>query len=312
MFVNRGKWAGLLVASAVSIGCMPLQAVALPTDSAAMMQTIREEAAKRYIAPINAHTGEGGKTAVPGYNGLEVDVERTLEKSQQSGGSGTIAYVYREVPPSVHLDDLGALPIYRGNPAKPMASIMINVAWGEEYLPTILQVLDQEKVRCTFFFDGSWLSKHIEEAQRIASLGHELSNHAYSHKNMSGLGDYQARDEIARTEQLLTQKLGARNSLFAPPSGDYSSRTVKLAHDMKLRTVLWTVDTIDWKHPPADAIVAKIARKAVPGALILMHPTDSSTAALPGMIREIRRKGLALGTVSDVLSERRVAEPAPQ
>lgn len=38
--------------------------------------------------------------------------------------------MYRQIKPKVSLDDLGAQPIYRGNPAKPMVSLMINVAWG--------------------------------------------------------------------------------------------------------------------------------------------------------------------------------------
>ena len=42
------------------------------------------------------------------------------------------------------------------------------------------------------------------------------------------------------------------------------------------------------------------------GTLILMHPTDSSSEALPGMIAAIKQKGLVLGTVSDTLSSKRV------
>jgi hypothetical protein len=38
----------------------------------------------------------------------------------------------------------------------------------------------------------------------------------------------------------------------------------------------------------------------------LMHPTDSSSRALKGMIDGIRAKGLEIGTVSQTLSPERI------
>ncbi|WP_135551096.1 polysaccharide deacetylase family protein [Paenibacillus cymbidii] len=306
MMRTFGAWTG--AALVWQLAAAPVGAAAEPSGGQALLDAIRAGAAAHEMAPIDAKLDAGGKAAIPGYNGLAVDIERSYELTMQKGGDPAhITYAFRQVPPKVKLDDLGPRPVYRGNPAKPMAALMINVAWGEQHLPHMLEVLEKEGVRCTFFFDGKWLNKHTDEAKRIGALGHELSNHAYSHRNMSELGDGQAREEIAKTEQLLTERLGVRNTLFAPPSGDYSMQTVKLAHAMKLRTVLWTVDTIDWKNPPADAIVAKIARKSGPGTLVLMHPTPSSSAALQGMIRELKRKGLTLGTVSEVIAETNLA-----
>ena len=107
---------------------------------------------------------------------------------------------------------------------------MINVAWGDEFIPTMLQVLNKENVHATFFFDGSWLLKHLETAELIGKAGHELSNHAYSHKNMSQLSRREQLNEIVKTQQLLETKLGIKNTLFAPPSGDFDEETVQIAH----------------------------------------------------------------------------------
>ncbi len=86
--------------------------------------------------------------------------------------------------------------------------------------------------------------------------------------------------------------MGVRNTLFAPPSGDFNEETVQIAHELKLTTVLWTVDTVDWKHPSPDSIVQKISRQTEPGALILMHPTDSASAALKDDPYDQAKKGL--------------------
>src|SRR5690606_2195059 len=107
--------------------------------------------------------------------------------------------------PRVKLEDLGAHPIYKGNPQKKMVSIMVNVAWGNEYIPKILDIFQNENVQTTFFFDGSWLKNNLELARKIEEYGHELSNHGYSHKMMSTLSRSEAVKEIEKTEQLLKE-----------------------------------------------------------------------------------------------------------
>lgn len=270
----------------------------------ALMKRLRTEAARQRREPVDARIDRVWK-AIPGYNGLEVDLDATYRKAIEAPDR-PIQYVYRQLAPKVHLSQLGNVPIYRGNPEKPMASFMINVAWGNEYIVPILNTLDQEKVKATFFLDGSWLKKNPELAKEIQKRGHELSNHAYSHPDMSRLSRARATQEIEKTEMLLQQTLGVKNSWFAPPSGDFNQQTVDLAAEFGLKTVLWTLDTLDWKHPPPESVINKIGSKVESGSLILMHPTDSSTASLKGMIHAIRSKGLVLGTVSQTLSPDRL------
>jgi peptidoglycan/xylan/chitin deacetylase (PgdA/CDA1 family) len=70
--------------------------------------------------------------------------------------------------------------------------------------------------------------------------------------------------------------------------------------------VLWTLDTVDWQNPSPQSLVHKVEAKAENGFLILMHPTRSSSSALDGMINTLTRKGLHMGTVSEVLSPQRI------
>lgn len=268
-----------------------------------LMDRIQLEAEKRKIAPIDARVDKVWKM-IPGYNGLEVDIDQTYRHATQNGGPD-LTYFMKEVTPNVSIDDLGANPIYKGNSKKQMISFMINVAWGNEYLIKMLEELKKENVKTTFFFDGSWLNKNLELARAIGEAGHELSNHAYSHPNMSTLSRERQVDEIQKTEELL-KKLGVKNKLFAPPSGDFNDQTVKIAHELGLKTVMWTIDTVDWQNPGADVVLRRITSRIEPGALVLMHPTESTSQALGAMIREVKKRGLLLGTVSEVLSSERI------
>lgn len=281
--------------------------VFMQTDEARRIrEQVKREAPKHYIKPVDARIDRVWR-AIPGLNGREVDVEATVEKTLKQKNKKKIAWVYREIPPQKSLEDLGIEPIYRGNEQKKSAALMVNVAWGTEHLPAMLKILAQEKVKATFFLDGSWLSKHPEEAKKIVQAGHEIGNHAYSHPLMSKVSRERMVREIARTEKLIQDTLHVRSRWFAPPAGDFNRQVLEAAYQQNMKTVLWTLDTVDWKKTSSpEMMIRKIEKNMIPGALILTHPTDRTVKALPQIIRAIKREGIKLGTVSDVLSSKRV------
>ena len=67
--------------------------------------------------------------------------------------------------------------------------------------------------------------------------------------------------------------------------------------------MLWTVDTVDWRLPEPEAIWKRALAGAVPGALILMHPTEPTVSALPTLIDGLREKGYTIVTVSESISD---------
>lgn len=253
--------------------------------------------------PIDARI-DGVWKAIPGYNGLQVDRQKSVEIAKQIGSVQLDMLVVAEIEPTIMLDDLPPAPIYRGNPQKPMVSFMINVAWGTEYLPDMLHILDEHDVKVTFFLDGQWLKRNSEIAEEMLSRGHDIGNHAYSHPNLQKISSQEIRQELLKTEELI-QKLDKQSDLFAPPSGAYDDRVVKITHSLNMSTILWTLDTVDWKNPSPEQIVQRIVPNLENGALILMHPTESTVAALPQLITGALEQELMLGTVSELISPER-------
>lgn len=248
--------------------------------------------------------------AIPGLNGRVIDVEASLEAMRKLDIASPDQLVYREVPPAITLEKLGAYPLYRGNEQKPMIGFMINVAWGNEHLDAILNTLDHYKIKTTFFLDGSWVKRFPEEAKKIAARGHEIGNHAYSHPDMRTLSAERIRQEIGKTQAMIKQTLGVTPHLFAPPSGYYRDEVVKIAHnEFKMKTILWTADTVDWSKPPLNQMLARVGGKMGNGVLVLMHPTPVTEAGLESMIKQAMQKGLTPTTVSEVISEKRAVTP---
>ncbi|SDG99500.1 probable sporulation protein, polysaccharide deacetylase family [Alteribacillus persepolensis] len=255
--------------------------------------------------PVDAVVDKVWK-AVPGYNGKMVDTKASYEKMKRDGSFDERKLVFEEVSPEVHLEDLPPTPVYKGNAQKPMVSFLINVSWGEDYLPSILKTLREEKVKATFFLEGRWVQKNPKLAKMIKEEGHEIGSHAYSHPDLSTSSRARIKEELQKTNEALAAVLSVEPRLFAPPSGSFNQETVDIAHDMGMYTILWTVDTIDWKNPEPMDMAVKTASKVENGSMILMHPTASTAGGLKEMIRIIKEKNLQIDTVTHLLDETRM------
>ncbi|UOF89401.1 polysaccharide deacetylase family protein [Fodinisporobacter ferrooxydans] len=270
-----------------------------------IQHTVHQLAQQLKKEPIDAKMDPVWK-AIPGLNGLEVEETATIERLKlHKDRSKPFSPVFKQIPPNRTLQDLMPAPIYRGNPEKKQMALMINVAWGEEYLPSILETLGNEHVKATFFFDGSWLSKHPDLAKEIVRNGHDFGNHGYHHLDMDRISIAKMNQEITDTNEQIKRAIGQSTRLFAPPSGAFNQTLVKQAFKHQMHTILWTLDTVDWKRPPARVIVQRIVPRAQNGAMVLMHPTAPTAAALKTMIPALKAKGYQLVTVSELLSPHR-------
>jgi peptidoglycan-N-acetylglucosamine deacetylase len=264
-------------------------------------------AAKDYsIKPQDAKIDKIWKT-IPGYNGMKVDTKASYNNMKKDRKFDKNKLVFKQVPPKVHLQNLPASPIYRGNPDKPMVSFLINVAWGNEYLPKMLKTLKKYNIHATFFLEGRWTQNNPELAKMIVEDGNEVGNHSFTHPDMKTLTSNRIREELIKTNQVIEATTGQKKvKWFAPPSGSYRSEVVDIADSMGMGTIMWSVDTIDWQKPEPETIVSRVMTKVHPGALILMHPTDSTAKALEKLVIEIKKKQFRIGTVSKLVDEERI------
>jgi probable sporulation protein (polysaccharide deacetylase family) len=192
-------------------------------------------------------------------------------------------------------------PIFHGNISEPKVAFACNVFWGEEFLPDMLQTLSNQNTHITFFIGGSWAKKYPDLLADIANKGHELGNHTYSHPHPNTISKEKNKEQIVKTEDLVKEITGTKTTLYAPPYGEYNDTVLTAADELGYTTIMWTIDTIDWKRPPADIIKNRVIKKLHNGAIILMHPTEPTAKALPELMTEIKKAGYTITTVSDIL-----------
>lgn len=191
--------------------------------------------------------------------------------------------------------------IRHGDETKPIVALTCNVFWGEEYLPRMLSILEKEGVHITFFIGGTWAKEYPDMLKSIVAGGHELGNHSYSHPHPTQITTEKNQEQIQRAEDVIAEVTGVRTNLYAPPYGECDARVIHTATQMEYRTILWSVDTIDWQKPSPLTIKQRVCKKVKNGAIVLMHPTEPTVEALPSIIRELKEKGYTITTVSEVI-----------
>jgi len=242
----------------------------------------------------------------PGLNGRKVNIQKSYQNMKKKNQYDESLIVFDDVIPTKALEDLPPSPIFRGHPEKQMVALLINVSWGNEYIPTILKTLDKHEVNATFFIEGKWAKENADLVRMIDEKNHVIGNHAYSHPDMTKISQSEKIQQIDKTNHILEAITGYRPTWFAPPSGSYNDSVVRVALDLQMETILWTVDTIDWKNPSVSVMINRVMGNIHPGATILMHPTESIALGLEHLIDEIKHEKYKIGTIEDLLSTNRL------
>ena len=189
--------------------------------------------------------------------------------------------------------------IYRGNVENKNASLMFNCYEGAEVVSGIIDLLDEKGVKGTFFVGGCWADDNEIILKKIVKSGHEIANHGYFHKDHKTLSYEENYAEIENTGKVIEGLCGISPTLFAPPSGSFSDKTLDSASDLGYKIIMWSSDTIDWRDSDENLIYNRAIKTAENGELILMHPKKHTLSVLPKIIDFYINNGFNLVTVSD-------------
>ncbi|HKM33738.1 MAG TPA: polysaccharide deacetylase family protein [Lachnospiraceae bacterium] len=218
-----------------------------------------------------------------------------------------ISGVLRQTPISITASSTVGnreLPIYCVETEEPKIALTFDAAWGNEDTQRILELLEEQQIKVTFFVTGGWVKAYPEDVKAILSAGHDLGNHSESHKNMSKLSDSEKKEEIINVHKRVKDLTGYDMFLFRPPYGDYDNALVKAASACGYYTIQWDVDSLDWKDYGTEAIVEKVCKNKHlgNGSIILCHNGAKYTAdALETMIVTLKEKGFTFVTVSELI-----------
>ncbi len=180
-------------------------------------------------------------------------------------------------------------------------SLMFNVYWGTDEVYKILDILERNGAKATFFIGGCWADDNVECLRAIYASGHELGNHGYFHKDHSKMSVEQNEQEIANCNKFIELALGQAPVLFAPPSGAYNTNTLTACKALNMKTILWSRDTIDWRDKDKTLIYKRATREIKGGEFVLMHPMQATVDALDDILSYYEKQNLSAITVGENL-----------
>jgi len=174
------------------------------------------------------------------------------------------------------------------------------------HTPRVLDVLDQHRVKATFFMMGRNVERYPAVAREVLRRGHEIGNHSYSHPKLVLMSPRRVRDEIERTDMLL-RGIGVSSDIhFRPPHGSKFIVLPYVLVQMKKLSVLCDVDPEEWRRHSASVMTESILRQVRPGSIIGLHdPMGAETLrTLQNIIPALASRGYRFETVSALVRRR--------
>jgi len=176
----------------------------------------------------------------------------------------------------------------------------------------LLEVLAKHEVRATFFMIGRFVRERPDIARAVASAGHAIGNHTFSHPLMTFKTGEETRRELNDCRNALREAIGDHSNLFRPPWGGRRPATLRIARELGLETVMWNVTGYDWNAPAAPVIEGKVARRIRDGGgdIILLHDgghkamganRGSTVTAVDNLIPRHRDLGYEFVTVLEMI-----------
>lgn len=151
------------------------------------------------------------------------------------------------------------------------------------YTPKLLDFLQENDIKATFFIVGNRISSYKSTTQRIVNEGHELGYHSYSHKNHRDLTTAKIQSDFKTSCEIVEELTGATFTLWRAPGGAINSRVLDA---IDLPHIMWTVDTLDWKYRNVDHVYNAILKNSDDGEIILLH--DLHKTSVEGAIKAMK------------------------
>ena len=168
----------------------------------------------------------------------------------------------------------------------------------------VLEILKKNDIKATFFWIGQNLQTYPQLAKQVVAEGHAIGNHTWHHW-YHRMNPSTAAKEIDDTAKLIYKTTGVKTSVFRPPGGLLNNGVGDYAKKEKYVTVMWSVDSIDYRPFSSQRIFNNVIRNVKPGGIVLMHDgggnRSATVQALPQIIAKLKEQGYSFFTVPELL-----------
>jgi peptidoglycan/xylan/chitin deacetylase (PgdA/CDA1 family) len=191
--------------------------------------------------------------------------------------------------------------VYQGQGHCRQIALTFDTEFDPNVTPKLVEVLDANQARSTFFLVGKEVGQYPALVHAIADR-HELANHTYHHVDMTAIEPAEQVRQVRMAEDAILGATGRTTKpIFRPPFG-YFNETVLASVGEAGYAYL-----VHWSIAPdetatVDREVQDIVEGAFPGGITLFHGwTPNTPPALARALPILRERGYQFVTVTEVL-----------
>ncbi|MBR3902983.1 MAG: polysaccharide deacetylase family protein [Akkermansia sp.] len=283
----------------------PVPAVVKPVPAPATVKpapaTVKPVPAPATVKPIPAKPRP--EVVKPQPKEVKPQAPEVVAPVVKPAGAPAVAGLSEELVQPVRLKPLGKRVCH-----VPMKGMYVALTFDDGphavLTPKALDILKKHGAKGTFFMLGSNAARYKSLVARAAAEGHEVGVHTWTHIKMNSSSRAKVDNEVTRTQNLLARATGTYPRVMRPPYGATNKTLVDhMFNHYGMASILWDVDTEDWRKPGVSKVINTAVTKARPGSIILVHDIHATTLdALEGIVTGLQARGFKLVTVSELLA----------
>lgn len=166
----------------------------------------------------------------------------------------------------------------------------------------MLDILAAEGVPATFFVLGANVERHPDIVRRARDEGHAVGIHGMDHATLAGARAATIERQVSGVTRVLERVGVTPANVYRTPHGFKSPGVFEAARRHGLTLWAWSRGVWDTDGSDPSVLVRRATRLARSGMVLLLHDgrgderqpdVEPMLAALPEIIRELKRRGFA-------------------
>ena len=159
---------------------------------------------------------------------------------------------------------------FKGNASQKLVALTFDDGPNDPYTSQILDILEQNNARATFFVIGKNVELYPNTVQQMLKDGDVIGNHSYSHSANHALSNFGIND-MRKGEIAIAAVAGVKPHLYRPPHGKLTPWEIHYVNRDGMIEVTWTVETRELSGQSAESEAQDIINRTKPGDILLLH-----------------------------------------
>ena len=169
----------------------------------------------------------------------------------------------------------------------------------------VLNLLEKENIKATFFCIGNNIEKHPEIFQTLLKKGHSVGNHTFNHLQgwKTATKKYIENIDLCRSIIQKSAICNLQSAIFRPPYGKIKPKQSKLLRKKGFKIIMWDVLSKDYDQMvSSEECLNNVIKNTVSGSIIVFHDSIKARKnleyVLPKAIKLLKNKGFVFDRIS--------------